>query len=119
MGPVILIKVHVASFYNKTGGLVIDSISMRRCGISNNDTFIRFGLKIKEARTFLENVDLAPKDSEVLDVRLVSGDNLIWSFIQTLPEIETVCGVTSGTNSFGPKIVWRLELGHHRSCGIH
>jgi hypothetical protein len=85
MGPVILIKVHVASFYNKTGGLVIDSISVRQCGIPNKDTFIRFGLKLREARTFLENVALAPKDLEVLDIRLVSGENFIWSLIQALP----------------------------------
>jgi hypothetical protein len=119
MGPVILIKVHVASFYNKTGGLVIDYISVRQCGIPKKDTFIHFRLKLREARTFLENVALASKDSEVLNIWLIFSENFIWSLIQTLPKIETVDGMTSGTNSFGPKIIWRFEFGHYRYCGIH
>jgi hypothetical protein len=27
--------------------------------------------------------------------------------------------MTSGTNSFGPKIIWRFEFGHYHSCSIH
>jgi hypothetical protein len=69
--------------------------------------------------TFLEIEALTNKYPEVHDVRLLPSKYLIGSLVQVLAEIKPVGGMACGINSFGPKIVWRLELGQHGSCRIH
>src|SRR6266567_965659 len=87
LGAVILVKLHVTSLHKNTGGLVIDSISVRICGITNKYSLIRFGFELREAHTFLEDVALASENPEVLDVGFVAGENLVRIFVQTLPKI--------------------------------
>ena len=69
--------------------------------------------------TFLENETLTPEHPEVLEVELVTGENFIWSLVQTLAEVEPIGCMTRGVDGFIPKVVWRLELHHHGPCRIH
>jgi hypothetical protein len=60
--------------------------------------------------TFLEIEALTTKYPEVHDVRLSPGKYFIGSLVQVLVEIMPIGGMACGINSFGPKVVWILEL---------
>jgi hypothetical protein len=69
--------------------------------------------------TFLEIEALTTKYPEVHAIGLLPGKYFIGSLVQVLAEIKSVGGMACGVNSFGPKVVWRLELRQHSSCCIH
>jgi hypothetical protein len=69
--------------------------------------------------TFLGIETLTTKHSDVLDVRPLADKNFIRSLVQVLAEIKPVGSMACGINSFGPKVVWRLELHQNGSCRIH
>jgi hypothetical protein len=102
-----------------SGGLVIDSISVRIDTITNKDTLKSSRFKFRQPITLFENVALTPEDSKVVDAWLVTGKDLIGSLVQVFAEVEPVGGMACGSNGFGPKVVRRLKLRKHGSCRIH
>ena len=53
---------------------------MRVCSITNKYALISSSLKFRQTNTFLENETLTPEHPKVLEVGLVTGEYLIWSF---------------------------------------
>ena len=76
-------------------------------------------LKFRQTNTFLENETLTPEHPKVLEVGLVTGEDLIWSLVQAFAEVEPIRCMAHGVDDFGPKVVGRLELRHHGPCRIH
>src|SRR3989337_1108989 len=103
LGAVILIKLHVTRLLNKSRELIEDTVSMRVCSITNKYALLSSRLKFRQTNTFLENETLTPEHPEVLEVGLVTGENLIWSLVQALAEVEPIRCMTGGVDGFGPK----------------
>src|SRR3954465_13315672 len=87
-GAVILIKLHVTRLLNKSRRLIEDTVSMRVCSITNKYALMSSSLKFRQTNTFLENETLTPEHPKVLEVALVTDEDLIWGFVQAFAEIE-------------------------------
>src|SRR6187399_296268 len=90
LGAVIIIKLYVTSLLNDSIGLVEDTVSMRVCSITNKYALMSSRFKFRQTNTFLRNETLTPEHPEVLEIELVTGKNLIRSFVQAFAEIETI-----------------------------
>jgi hypothetical protein len=60
---------------------------MRFGGITNKDTLKSFRVKLGQMNTLSKIEALTTEYSEVFDVRLVAGENLIWIIVQALAKI--------------------------------
>ena len=52
----------------------------------------------------------ATKNSKVVHLRFVTGNDLVWGLVQILLEIKPVDGMTSRVDGFGPKDIRSLVL---------
>src|SRR4051812_30328812 len=119
METIILQKLHVTRYFNTTICLVVVSIGVRVFRITNKNTLDSSRFEFTELFIFVLDEALATKDTEVLDVGLLTCENLIWSHVKGSTEEEPVRVVDRGSNSFSPKIVRGLEFTQHCSCHIN
>jgi hypothetical protein len=86
-GAVILVEYHVRNFNNMSGLFVKDSKSMRFGGITNKDALKSFRVKRGQMNTLSKIEALTTEYTKVSNVRLVAGEDLIRSLVQTLAKI--------------------------------
>jgi hypothetical protein len=86
-GAIILVESHIRNFNNTSGLFVKDSKGMRFGGITNKNTLKSFRVKFGQMDTLFKIEALTTKYSKILDVRLVSDEDLIQSLVQALAEI--------------------------------
>jgi hypothetical protein len=66
----------------------------------------------------LKNIALAPKDSKVRVIWLVTGMELVGSLLEKLVNIGTVCGMTCRNDRLRPKPTRSLVLIKHGFCHL-
>jgi hypothetical protein len=86
-GAIILIESHVRNFNNLSEEFVKDSKGVRFGGIANKGTLKNFYIKFRQMDTFLKIEALTTEYPKVLDIRLLSNEDLIRSLVQALAEI--------------------------------
>jgi hypothetical protein len=86
-GAIILVESHVRNFNNSSEEFVKDSKGVRFGGIANKGTLKSFCIKFGQMDTFLKIEALTTEYPEVLDIRLLSNEDLIRSLVQALAEI--------------------------------
>src|SRR4051812_256406 len=119
MGTIILQKLHVKRYFNTTISLVVVSIGMRVFRITKKNTLYSSRFEFTELFFFVLDEALASKHTEVVDIGLITCENLIWSHVKGSTEEDPVRVVDRGSNSFSPKIVRRLEFTQHCSCHVN
>jgi hypothetical protein len=60
---------------------------MRFGGITNKNTLKSFRVKLGQMDTLIKVEALTTEYSKVFDVRLIAGEDLIWSLVQALAKI--------------------------------
>src|SRR4051812_2411184 len=84
LGAIMFVKIHVARFFNKLGILVVDTIRVRVCSVTNKYALICLRLKLRQTSTLFKNETLTHEYLKVLDIGLLPGDNFTWSLDQDL-----------------------------------
>lgn len=105
LGAIILQEHHVTRYFNSPSGLVVVSIGVRVLRISNKCTLYSSSLKFTKLPFIVFNKTFASKDTNVHDIRLVTCEKLVWSFIMQGTEKEPVGVVDSCRDGFSPKVM--------------
>jgi hypothetical protein len=86
-----------------TTSQISNSISFASSGVTKQETFITFLLKLAQSSAFLQYIAFAAKNLKVCNIRLSSIQDLIWGLLQQFMAIEAVAIVASCVDCFGPK----------------
>jgi hypothetical protein len=105
LGAIILQEHHVTRYFNSPGGPVVVSIGVRVLRISNKYTLYGSSFKFTELSFVVLNKAFASKDTNIHDIRLVTGKELVWGFVVEGTEEEPVGVVDGRRDGFSPKVV--------------
>jgi hypothetical protein len=74
-------------------------------GVSQEYSFITFGIKFSQIFSISKNVAFTSKDPEVFDCGFLSSPYLIRSLVGFLPQVDYIDDVASSVDSFPPKVL--------------
>jgi hypothetical protein len=97
------IKFHIMNLLKSTTSQILNSISLASSGVTKQEIFITFLLKLAQPSAFLQDIAFATKHPKVCDIGLSTIQDLIWGLLQQLMAIEVVAIVASRVDCFGPK----------------
>jgi hypothetical protein len=116
LGAIKFLEYHITRYFNTPGRLVVVSIGVGIIRIANENTINCFRLEFTKSLLSVLDEALAPEYTEVVDIWLVPGEDLVRHPIIHRAEEEAVGDMNRGGNSFSPKVMGRLVLVQHGSC---
>src|SRR5664279_862920 len=105
LGAIILQELHITRYFNSPIGLVVVSIGVRVFRITNKYTLYSSSFKLTKPLFIVLNKTFASKDTNVQNIRFVTCEKLIWSFVMQRTEEEPVGIMNSSRDGFSPKIM--------------
>jgi len=74
-------------------------------GVSQEYSFITFGIKFSQIFSVSKDVALTSKNPEILDCGPLSSPYLIRSLVGFWPQVDSIDNVTGSVDSFSPKLM--------------
>jgi hypothetical protein len=101
------------NFHKGTTRQIPNSISFASTGVTKQETFITFLLKLAQSSDFLQYVAFATKYLKIYNIGLFTIQDLIWCLLYELMAIETVAIEASCVDGFGPKGMTNIIFTQH------
>ena len=119
LGTLGFIKFHIMNLLKSTTYQISNSICFACSGVSRQESFITFLVKLAQSSTFPQDIAFATKYLKICIVGLSTIQELIWYLLFQWVTIEAAATIASHVDSFGPKRLTHIVLTKHRPLTLY